>query len=66
MVLKLYGLDGSQPFRSTKWLLMMKGVPFEEVFIRPGAKSKGGSRSPEFLKINPAGTIPVMEEDDGK
>ena len=56
-------MDASQPFRSTKWVMLLKDLPFEEVFTMPGKKK--GSRSPEYLKKNFAGTVPMLEEDNG-
>ena len=35
-------------------------VPYEQIDI-----GKGQNRSPEFLKLNPMGGLPVLELDDG-
>ena len=60
----LYGVPFSQPVRAVAWLLLHKRMPFEMVMIYPGSEDKTGSRNPEFLAKNPAGTIPTMEEPD--
>jgi glutathione S-transferase len=36
------------------------GVPFEMVEVPPGA---GGSRKPEFLRLNPNGQVPFIDDD---
>jgi glutathione S-transferase len=57
----LYGLDASQPCRSVSWLLRMHNQPFEYVMIMPGQKKDGGSRSEGYLKLNPQGTVPLLQ-----
>lgn len=63
--MKLYGLDASQPFRSVKWLLLMKNMQFEEIFVSPGSRKKNGSQNEEYLSKSIAGTVPLLEETDG-
>lgn len=58
----LYGVPFSQPVRAVMWLLLNKRLPFEMVLINPGSKGETGSRNPNFLAKNPAGTIPCIEE----
>mmetsp|Transcript_16784 Transcript_16784/g.19026 ORF Transcript_16784/g.19026 Transcript_16784/m.19026 type:complete len:228 (-) Transcript_16784:84-767(-) len=65
MVLKLYGVEASQPVRTVKWLLEMKNEPFEFVQIMPGSPKQGGSKSAEYLEKAPTGLVPLIEEDDG-
>lgn len=60
----LYGVPFSQPVRAVMWLLLNKQLPFEMVLINPGSKGDSGSRNPNFLAKNPAGTIPCIEEPD--
>ena len=60
----LYGVPLSQPVRAVIWLLFLKRLPFKLVLINPGSKGDSGSRNPDFLAKNPAGTIPVIEEPD--
>lgn len=61
-MLKLYGVPFSQPVRAVMWLLMMKRKAFELVLTNPGSSGENGSRHPDFLAKNPAGTIPTIEE----
>eukprot|EP00924_Labyrinthula_sp_SR-Ha-C_P005361 maker-scaffold_1-snap-gene-29.50-mRNA-1 protein AED:0.20 eAED:0.20 QI:370/1/1/1/1/1/2/70/227 len=63
MTLKLYGTPLSQPFRSVRWLLEIKEFPFEFVPTMPGSRKVKGSRSPDFLKLNPNGAVPVIDDD---
>jgi glutathione S-transferase len=60
--LLLYGVPLSQPVRAVIWLLFLKRLPFDMILINPGSEGKNGSRNPDFLAKNPAGTIPVIEE----
>lgn len=64
-LLRLYGVPFSQPVRAVMWLLLFKRQPFELILTNPGSKGDNGSRHPDFLKKNPAGTIPCIEEADG-
>eukprot|EP01096_Ripella_sp_DP13-Kostka_P000783 TRINITY_DN1088_c0_g1_i1.p2 TRINITY_DN1088_c0_g1~~TRINITY_DN1088_c0_g1_i1.p2 ORF type:complete len:246 (+),score=117.96 TRINITY_DN1088_c0_g1_i1:70-738(+) len=63
MALKLFAHAVSQPSRAVIWALKLHGTPFEfeEVNI-----IGGGTRTPEFLAINPAGTVPTIVEGDFK
>ena len=48
------------PFsRKVRLVLFEKGLPYGMIFETPWA------RRPEFLKINPFGTVPVLIEPDG-
>src|SRR5215475_13680 len=54
---KLYGVPGSRAMRSL-WMLEELGLPYENVkvdFIK-------GTKQPDFLKLNPNGHIPVLED----
>eukprot|EP00516_Mucochytrium_quahogii_P013551 CAMPEP_0203800766 /NCGR_PEP_ID=MMETSP0100_2-20121128/10789_1 /ASSEMBLY_ACC=CAM_ASM_000210 /TAXON_ID=96639 /ORGANISM=" , Strain NY0313808BC1" /LENGTH=225 /DNA_ID=CAMNT_0050707065 /DNA_START=46 /DNA_END=720 /DNA_ORIENTATION=+ len=66
MTLKLYGVQGSQPFRAVLFLLKMKGIAFEEVFTMPGSKKEQplGSKSKTFREMCPPGIVPVLEDSD--
>ena len=58
MTLKIYGVARSRAFR-TLWMVEELGLPYELVtttFTR-------GTRTPKYLKINPNGRIPAIEED---
>ncbi|MEM7403845.1 MAG: glutathione S-transferase family protein [Pseudomonadota bacterium] len=63
-VLKLYGVPFSQPVRAVMWLLFYKHVRFEMVLINPGSSGDNGSRNPNYLAMNPGGTIPCIVEPD--
>lgn len=59
MSLKLHGIAASRAARAL-WLLKEMGVPFEHV----SQTYKGGAtHTPEFLKLNPNGHVPVLEDD---
>ena len=60
----IYGVPFSQPVRAVMWLMINKKQPFEMVLTNPGSKGDNGSRNPNFLAKNPAGTIPTLEEPD--
>jgi len=60
--MKLYDLKAGMNPRRVRIFLAEKGV---EVPIIPIDMMKGENRSPEFLKLNPLGTLPVLELDDG-
>lgn len=60
----LYGVPFSQPVRAVMWLLLYKQTPFEMVLVNPGTTGENGSRHPDYLKKNPGGTIPTIEEPD--
>jgi len=61
MVLKLHAFGVSQPSRSILLLLNEAAVDHEYI---PVDILKGESRTEEFLKINPAGMVPVIQDDD--
>jgi len=60
--MKLYDLKAGMNPRRVRIYLAEKGieVPSEAVDMM-----KGENRTPEFLRINPLGTLPVLELDDG-
>ncbi|MEM6708994.1 MAG: glutathione S-transferase family protein [Pseudomonadota bacterium] len=60
--LVVYGVPFSQPVRAVLWALLYTRTPFKLVPINPGSTGDNGSRNPEFLKKNSAGTIPTIEE----
>lgn len=51
------------PTRSirVRWTLQELGVPFNAITVNLAA---GDNRSPEFLKLNPAGKLPVLVDGD--
>ena len=61
--MKLYDYTGAPNPRRVKIFLAEKGV---DVDIVNCDLTKGEHKSPEFLKKNPSGKIPVLELDDGR
>ncbi|XP_016958516.3 glutathione S-transferase 1-like [Drosophila biarmipes] len=58
--LTLYGIDGSPPVRSVLLTLRALGVEFEYKVVNLLEKEH---LKPEFLKINPLHTVPVLDDD---
>ena len=58
-MLKIYGHPGSRAARAL-WLCRELGLQYEHV---PTHFADGGTSSPEFLAINPAGRIPAIDDD---
>ncbi len=58
--MKLYGI-GKTRWNRPYWLLQELGLEFEPVIIDPRL---GEHRSPEYLKLNPQGKMPVLEDGD--
>src|SRR5438874_12705831 len=58
-MLKIYGVARSRAFRAL-WLAKELGLDYENIPIDMG---KGETRSPDYLKINPNGHIPAIEDD---
>jgi glutathione S-transferase len=69
-MLKIYGVYKSRATRIL-WLLEELGMPFELVPVLQAYKLKDpmaadarlNTRSPDFLKLNPMGSIPTIEDD---
>lgn len=62
--MKLYAfLSGPFPRRVLAYMAL-KGIT--EIEVIPVDIFKGESRTPEFLKINPAGSVPVLVLEDGR
>lgn len=60
-MLKLHGSNASTNYQRV-WIYMAeKGLPFEAVTVD---MMKGENRSPAFLKLNPRGQIPLLEDGD--
>jgi glutathione S-transferase len=55
--LKLYQFAASGNSRIVRLVLEEKGLPFERVNIDV---TKGENRTPDFLKLNPRGKVPVL------
>ena len=58
-MIKLYGVPRSRTMRSL-WMLEELGLPYENVKV----SFVDETRKPEFLKINPNGHIPVLQDGD--
>eukprot|EP00667_Euglena_gracilis_P023530 EG_transcript_26591 len=62
-MLTLYGVPVSQPYRSVLWALLLKKVPFTPQFVLPRSKEPKGALHPDYLKIQPFGVIPTLQDD---
>jgi glutathione S-transferase len=60
MKIKLYEFGPTRSIR-VRWTLQELGVDFEPIRVNLAA---GENRHPEFLKLNPAGKIPVLVDGD--
>lgn len=58
--MKLYGLPQGNSFRN-HWFLHEIGVEYETIQLNMKEREH---RSPEFLKLNPAGQVPVLVDED--
>jgi glutathione S-transferase len=58
--MQLYEFAPTRSIR-VRWMLQELGVDFESITVNLAA---GEHRHPEFLKVNPAGKIPVLVDDD--
>ena len=58
MAVKLYGIPMSRSSRCL-WMLEELGIPYENVPVH----FLGEAQKPEFLKINPNGRIPALDDD---
>jgi len=59
-MIKLYGVPGSRAMRCL-WMLEELGVPYENVKMN---FATGDTRQPDYLKINPNGHIPALQDGD--
>ena len=59
MTLKVYGYAASRAIR-TLWLCEELGLAYEHIKT---TTSDGGTRTPAYLKINPAGHIPAIDDE---
>ncbi|MBL8698074.1 MAG: glutathione S-transferase family protein [Alphaproteobacteria bacterium] len=59
MALKIYGLPRSRAIRNM-WACEEGGVAYELVRT---SWNDGGTKTPEFLKLNPNAAVPVMDDD---
>ena len=59
-MIKVYGVPGSRAIR-TLWMLEELGLPYENVKTH---FATGDTRKADFLKLNPNGHIPVLQDGD--
>ena len=59
MSLRIYGIARTRAFRAL-WMAEELGLVYEHLPIEIG---DAGARAPEFLKINPNGRLPFIEDD---
>ena len=59
-MLKIYGSDLSSPSNKVRFVANALGLQYE---YRKVNLRNGENRNPEFLKLNPTGKIPVINED---
>jgi glutathione S-transferase len=58
-MIKLYGVARSRALRCL-WMLEELGVPYENVKV---SFADGGTRKPDYLRVNPNGHIPALDDD---
>lgn len=56
-MIKLYGLRISNFYNIVKLALLEKGLPFEEITVKP-------SRDPSVTRLSPMGKVPYIEDGD--
>jgi glutathione S-transferase len=61
--MKIYGDTKSGNCLKVKWVCELLALPHEWIAVDI---LKSETRTPEFLKLNPAGQVPVVEFDDGR
>ncbi|MCB1411796.1 MAG: glutathione S-transferase family protein [Xanthobacteraceae bacterium] len=61
--MKIYGDLNSGNCLKVKWVCDRLGVPYEWIAVDT---LEGESRTPDFLKLNDAGQVPVVVFDDGR
>ena len=59
-MLKVYGSDLSSPANKVRFVANYLGLKFDYIFVN---LRQGEQNAPEFLKINPVGKIPAIDDD---
>jgi len=59
-MIKLYGVPQAPAMRAL-WMLDELGLPYENVKVN---FATGDTRKPEYLRINPNGHIPALQDGD--
>jgi glutathione S-transferase len=62
-MLKVWGRKTSSNVQAVMWSAVELGLPYERYDF---GHRHGGLGTPEFLSMNPNGTIPVVRDDDGE
>jgi glutathione S-transferase len=62
-MMKIHGDGNSGNCLKVKWVCDALALPYNWVDVDT---TKGGSRTPEFLKLNPWGQVPTIEFDNGR
>ena len=62
MTIRLHNFFRSSTSIRLRAALNLKGISYEYV---PYVLRRGDTRKPEFLKMNPAGLVPILEREDG-
>ena len=62
-MLKVWGRKTSSNVQAVMWSVGELGLPYERYDV---GHQFGGADTPEFLAMNPNGTIPVVRDDDGE
>ncbi len=57
-MITIYGIEPYDRSAKARWLLTEMGVPFENRWLD---RKKNERESPEYLKINPMGTVPLLQ-----
>jgi glutathione S-transferase len=60
-MIKLYDFPQSPYCQKVRLVLAEKDLSYEKVFVD---LTKGGQKTPEFLRLNPYGKVPVLMDDD--
>lgn len=60
MMIRIYGYERSSNTQKVWWLCDELGVAFEKV---PKGGTYGGHKAPDYLKLNPNGQIPTIDDD---
>src|SRR6478752_6832414 len=61
--MKIYGDTKSGNCLKVKWVCEMLALPFDWIAVDI---LKTDTRTPEFLALNPAGQVPLVQFDDGR
>jgi glutathione S-transferase len=61
-MIRLYGIVPYDRSAKARWLLTELSIPFEDRWLNTEKKE---NESPEFLRLNPQGRVPVMETEEG-